>query len=221
MQKIIIVTLCSLFLFGCTSKTPTSDSLLPTGSATTNLADNISIQNRVTESAVSPTPTSNLKINFKEGTMQNSNQADPKTISSDMLTIKTKYGAIVVKIYTDKAPNFINQFVTKAKNKFFDGLTFHRVEAGFVAQGGDPLGNGTGGGQIASEMNDVPFVRGSLGVARGPDIKINNDSQFFICLATESCSQLTSQYTNFGEVVSGMEFVDQITVGDKIISISQ
>ena len=72
-----------------------------------------------------------------------------------------------------------------------------------------------------SEINDIPFVRGSIGVARGGDIKINNDSQFFICLTSEACSQLTSQYTNFGEVVSGMEFVDQITVGDKIISISQ
>jgi len=154
------------------------------------------------------TPTTKLIFNFK-----NSN-------TTNMIKIKTVYGDIVIKLYSDQTPNFVNNFIDKIQNKFFDGLTFHRIVPGFVAQGGDPKGNGTGGGQIASEITDTPFVRGSVGVARGGDIKINNDSQFFICLTTEACSQLTSQYTNFGEVISGMEFVDQIKVDDKIISIT-
>ena len=212
MSKILIILFSSFVLFGCSQKQSFIDveKPLPTGTQQQDLADKINIdklQSTPTEIPKS-SPTTELKINFKNS----------KT--TDMLKIKTTYGDIIVKLYTDKAPNFINNFVTKAQNKFFDGLTFHRVEPGFVVQGGDPLGNGTGGGQIASEMNDVPFVRGSVGVARGPDIKINNDSQFYICLATETCSQLTSQYTNFGEVVSGMEFVDQIKVGDKILSIT-
>ena len=212
MQKLYIVILSSLFLFACTQKQAflDVDKPLPTGTQQQDLADKINIDKLQTTPTEKPlaSPTTELKINFKNS----------KT--TDMLKIKTVYGDIVIKLYTDKAPNFINNFVTKAQNKYFDGLTFHRVEPGFVVQGGDPKGNGTGGGQIASEMNDVPFVRGSVGVARGGDIKINNDSQFYICLATETCSQLTSQYTNFGEVVSGMEFVDQIKVGDKIIEIS-
>lgn len=213
MSKLLIILFSSLFLFGCTQKQTflDVDKPLPSGIQRENLADKINIDKLQTtpiDNKPTPTPTTELKINFKNS----------KT--TDMLKIKTVYGDIIIKLYTDKAPNFINNFVTKAQNKYFDGLTFHRVEPDFVVQGGDPLGTGRGGGQIASEINDVPFVRGSVGVARGGDIKINNDSQFYICLTTEICSQLTSQYTNFGEVISGMEFVDQIKVGDKIISIT-
>jgi peptidylprolyl isomerase len=138
-------------------------------------------------------------------------------ITSDLITLTTKYGDIKIKLYTDKIPNFSQNFIKKANSGYYDGLIFHRIVPDFVAQGGDPSGDGTGGGNIASEINNTPFVRGSVGVARGGDIKINNDSQFFICLTTEMCSQLTGQYTNFGEVISGMEFVDQIKMGDKIL----
>ena len=106
------------------------------------------------------------------------------------------------------------------KNDFYKNLTFHRVEPGFVIQGGDPLGNGTGGGQIASEINDVPFKEGSVGLARGADIKVSNDSQFFICLTTQACQGLSNQYVNFGEVVSGMDVAQKIAVGDKILSVT-
>jgi peptidylprolyl isomerase len=176
-----------------------------------NLADSIKPNSDVKSdtNSVGTNPVNNNSV------APESNQA----INSNIVVITTKYGDIVVKLYTEKIPNFSQNFIKKANSEYYDGLTFHRVEPGFVAQGGDPLGNGTGGGSIAAEIDQTPFVRGSVGVARGPDIKINNDSQFFICLTTEGCSQLTGQYTNFGEVISGMEFVDKIIVGDKIIKI--
>jgi len=135
------------------------------------------------------------------------------------LAINTDKGQIVIKLYPDKSPKTVANFLTKAKNDFYKNLTFHRVEPGFVIQGGDPLGNGTGGGQIASEINDVPFKEGSVGLARGADIKVSNDSQFFICLTTQACQGLSNQYVNFGEVVSGMDVAQKIAVGDKILSV--
>ncbi|HCU55282.1 TPA: peptidylprolyl isomerase [Candidatus Shapirobacteria bacterium] len=136
------------------------------------------------------------------------------------LAINTDKGQIVIKLYPDKSPKTVANFLTKAKNDFYKNLTFHRVEPGFVIQGGDPLGNGTGGGQIASEINDVPFKEGSVGLARGADIKVSNDSQFFICLTTQACQGLSNQYVNFGEVVSGMDVAQKIAVGDKILSVT-
>lgn len=142
------------------------------------------------------------------------------TMIDTILTLKTKYGPIALKLYSDQTPKTVASFLNKANSGFYNNLTFHRVEPGFVVQGGDPLGNGTGGGKIVSEINTLPFKRGSIGLARGPVKSESNDSQFFICLDDQSCSHLTNEYVNFGEVVAGMEFVDQITVGDKIIEIS-
>ena len=112
-------------------------------------------------------------------------------------------------------------FITKADSGYYDNLIFHRVIPGFMAQGGDPSGDGTGGGKQDSELNDIPFVRGSLGLARTADTKlVSNDSQFFICFTTEGCQHLTSDYVNFGEVISGLDVLDKITQGDKIIGIT-
>jgi cyclophilin family peptidyl-prolyl cis-trans isomerase len=81
-------------------------------------------------------------------------------------------------------------------------------------QGGDPDGTGRGGGKMPSELNDLPFTKGSAGIARGPDIKVNNDSQWFI--AKSDASWLDRQYTNFGQVTAGQEVVDGIRIGDRI-----
>ncbi len=135
-----------------------------------------------------------------------------------LVTIQTQKGTIELELYPDKAPNTVKNFLQKAESGFYKNLTFHRVED-WVVQGGDPLGTGTGGGKIPSEMNDIPFVAGSLGVARGMDIKINNDAQFFIC--TVDCDWLTGQYTNFGKVTKGMDVVKQIAIGDKILSVQE
>lgn len=136
-----------------------------------------------------------------------------KNMSTKTATIKTERGEVKIALYTDKSPNTVENFISKAESGYYKDLIFHRVES-WVVQGGDPLGNGTGGGEMATELSDTPFKIGSVGVARGGDIKVSNDSQFFIC--TDDCSWLTGQYTNFGEVVEGMDVVKSIKIGDKI-----
>ena len=143
-----------------------------------------------------------------------------KSQDETIVGLKTKDGQIVIKLYQKEAPKTVANFLKKVNSGFYNNLTFHRVESGFVVQGGDPLGNGTGGGKIVSEINNIPFKRGSIGLARGPVKEESNDSQFYICLANNSCGPLTGEYVNFGEVISGMEFVDKISVGDKILEIS-
>jgi peptidyl-prolyl cis-trans isomerase B (cyclophilin B) len=131
-------------------------------------------------------------------------------------TIKTSRGDIELTLYPKDAPNTVNNFLAKAKSGFYADKIFHRVED-WVIQGGDPLGNGTGGGDIPTELNNKPFVAGALGVARAGDIKVSNDSQFFI---TKTDSQfLNNQYTNFGIVTKGIDVVNKIQIGDKILEI--
>jgi len=155
--------------------------------------------------------------NFMNQDNQTTSATDNNQIS-DMVALNTPYGQIVIKLFTDKAPNTVKNFLTKVNAGFYNGLSFHRVEPGFVVQGGDPLGNGTGGGTIVSEITDTPFIRGSVGLARGGIKEQSNDSQFFICLSPDTCQPLTNEYVNFGQVVYGMEVVDQLQIGDKILS---
>ncbi len=128
-----------------------------------------------------------------------------------------KGGSFTIALRSDKAPKTVENFATKARAKLYDGLTFHRVED-WVVQGGDPQGTGRGGGQMPSELNDLPFAAGAVGVARGPDIKINNDSQWFV--VKTDAAWLNGQYTNFGQVTAGMDVVRGIKVGDKIKTIA-
>ena len=126
-----------------------------------------------------------------------------------------KYGRVVIALRPDLAPLTVAHIKKLIREKFYDGLKFHRVIAGFMAQTGDPLGNGTGGsGQTvpAEFTRKASFVRGAVGLARAQDPN-SGDSQFFICLG--DATFLDGQYTLFGEVVSGMEFVDQIKTGPK------
>ena len=122
-------------------------------------------------------------------------------------------GSFTIALRPDKAKQTVANFVAKAKSGFYDGKTFHRVED-WVVQGGDPDGTGRGGGKMPSELNDLPFSKGSVGIARGGDIKVNNDSQFFV--VKSDASWLNNQYTNFGQVTSGQDVVQGIRVGDKI-----
>lgn len=131
--------------------------------------------------------------------------------------IKTSKGDIGIEFYATEAAKTVANFVNKAKSGFYNNLTFHRVED-WVVQGGDPDGNGTGGGKMATELNNKPFVVGSLGVARGGDINISNDSQFFF--TKTDASWLNGQYTNFGIVTKGMEVVNGIQIGDEILGIT-
>mgnify|MGYP002870679031 FL=1 len=134
-------------------------------------------------------------------------------------------GKVIIKLYPDVAPKHVAQITILAKEGFYDGIIFHRVIEGFMAQTGDPTGTGMGGSDlpdIRAEFSDEPFVRGTLGMARSqhPD---SANSQFFICF--EESSFLNGQYTVFGKVVEGMEYIDKVMRGeppdypDKIVSI--
>jgi len=131
--------------------------------------------------------------------------------------IKTSKGDIDISLDGQNAPNTVRNFMDKAQSNFYNNLIFHRVED-WVIQGGDPNGDGTGGGQIAAEKTSAPFVVGSVGIARGSDPTINNASQFFI--TKTAADWLDGQYTNFGIVTSGMDVVNKIAIGDKILSIT-
>ena len=168
-----------------------------------------------------PLPTNMELNNLPTGANVTVSPAAATPQSQPVVSLKTKNGEILIKLYQDKCPQTVANFIKKADSGFYDGLTFHRVIKDFMAQGGDPDGTGMGGGKQNSELNDVPFVRGSLGLARTAETKlISNDSQFFICFTTAGCQHLTSEYVNFGEVVSGLDILDQINQGDKIISLT-
>lgn len=138
-------------------------------------------------------------------------------------TIKTSKGDIEVILFGKEAQKTVINFITKAKGKYFANLTFHRVED-WVIQGGDPAGNGTGGGMIQTELNNKPFLTGSLGMAAssqmqmGQGARISNDSQFFI--TKNDAGWLDGQYTNFGMVTRGMDVVNKIKIGDKILGVT-
>jgi cyclophilin family peptidyl-prolyl cis-trans isomerase len=124
-----------------------------------------------------------------------------------------KGGRIVMEFYPKDAPNTVDNFITLAKKGFYDGLKFHRVEPGFVVQGGDPLGNGRGGPgyTIKAEFNSQKHLTGTLAMARSADPD-SAGSQFYICLAPQP--GLDRQYTVFGQVIEGMDLVKGIAKGD-------
>ncbi len=139
------------------------------------------------------------------------------------LILETTQGAVTIELRPDLAPNHCARIKELAREKFYDGIVFHRVIDGFMAQTGCPEGRGTGGsGQnLTAEFNDEPHVRGTTSMARSasPD---SADSQFFICFGDSSF--LNGEYTVWGKVVDGMDNVDKIKRGepvadpDKIIS---
>ena len=139
-------------------------------------------------------------------------------IKNKQVHITTDKGDIIFELYADDAPKTVSNFVYLANQGFYDGLTFHRVEPGFVIQGGDPSGNGTGGPGYAFEDETVTkdYNEGIVAMANaGPD---TNGSQFFIMLADNT--DLPKDYTIFGKVTSGMDAVKAITVGDKMNTVT-
>lgn len=140
-------------------------------------------------------------------------------LSKDFALIKTVHGNIKIKFFTEKAPNTIIRIVHLIKIGFYNNLVFHRVVPNFVAQTGDPGGTGRGGSgkYLKAEFNDIKHERGIVGMARAQDIN-SADSQFYICLG--SAPHLDEKYTVFGKVVEGMEFVDQIKQGDKMLEVT-
>jgi len=138
-------------------------------------------------------------------------------------TISTAKGDIVVQLDAGAAPQTVNNFVFLAEQGFYDGLTFHRVEPGFVIQGGDPLGTGTGGpGYTVPAEIGLPHVEGAIAMARqGDDVnptRASSGSQFYIALA--ETPHLDGAYTVFGQVTAGMDVVQSIAIGDGIEEIA-
>jgi peptidylprolyl isomerase len=136
------------------------------------------------------------------------------TDPENTLYLDLKDGRVVIQLRPDLAPGHVERIKKLARDGFYDGIVFHRVIDGFMAQTGDPTGTGTGGSELPdlkAEFSSAPFVRGTLGMARTPDPNSAN-SQFFIMF--DEGSFLNGQYTVFGEVVEGMEFVDNITRGE-------
>ncbi len=123
------------------------------------------------------------------------------------------YGRVVIELLPDVAPNHVKRIKELTREGFYNGLKFHRVIDGFMAQTGDPLGNGTGGSgtKLKAEFNSTPHVRGTVSMARAQDPN-SADSQFFICF--DDANFLDGQYTVFGKVIEGMEYVDMIKKGD-------
>jgi peptidyl-prolyl cis-trans isomerase B (cyclophilin B) len=135
--------------------------------------------------------------------------------------IDTRHGQIKMELYPDKAPKTVANFKKLASEGFYNGLTFHRVVPGFVAQGGDPQGSGAGGPgyTIEAEIHpDLKHVTGAVATARlGDQVnpqKASSGSQFYICLAP--ATHLDGGYTIFGQVVEGMEHVLKIAKGDRM-----
>ena len=164
-----------------------------------------------------------------------------KLYSEEIMIMKLKNGEVELELYPDVAPNHVKRFKDLAQKGLYDGVVFHRVIDGFMAQSGDvKFGNsnskdfnlslaGTGGSDmpdLKAEFSDIPHERGVLSAARSADPNSAN-SQFFICF--ESAPHLDRQYTVFGKVVKGIELIDQIKKGagpngsvdnpDKIISL--
>tara|TARA_B100001123_G_C14879231_1_gene855269 strand:- start:228 stop:761 length:534 start_codon:yes stop_codon:yes gene_type:complete len=132
---------------------------------------------------------------------------------SNIIYLELKDGTVTIEMKPDMAPEHIKRIKELVSQKFYDGLKFHRVIDGFMAQTGDPRGDGTGGsGQnIPAEFNSLPHVRGTVSMARAQDPD-SADSQFFICF--QESSFLDGKYTAWGQVTKGMEFVDKIKRGE-------
>ena len=143
------------------------------------------------------------------GLIMTANAAQAQSDPENTLIMETIHGKVVIEMLPDVAPKHVDRIRTLTREGFYDGVVFHRVMTGFMAQTGDPTGTGRGGsGQnIEAEFSTEPFVRGTVGMARAQSPN-SADSQFFITF--DDASFLNGQYTVWGRVIEGMEAVDQI-----------
>ncbi|GAA0562977.1 peptidylprolyl isomerase [Rhizomicrobium electricum] len=137
-----------------------------------------------------------------------------ENMSQERLIMELKSGPVTIELRPDLAPNHVARIKELANSGFYDGVAFHRVIAGFMAQGGDPTGTGSGGSELPdlkAEFNEEPHVRGTCSMARTNNPHSAN-SQFFICF--DDARFLDRQYTVWGKVIDGMDHVDAIKKGD-------
>ena len=146
-----------------------------------------------------------------------------KSSEAAVVVLETSKGQVEIEMKPELAPNHVARITELVKQGFYDGIIFHRVIPGFMAQTGDPTGTGTGGSgeNLNAEFTDYEYVEGTVGMARAMNPN-SADSQFFICF--EGCSHLTGQYTVWGQVTDGMDVVRKINEGqppaepDQIVS---
>ena len=198
-----LVSALILFGAGCQTQKPPS---------VADLAANPKLAEKPEEAPLTEEPKA-LELNIKSPNVMSSEQIENKVIR-----IKTQYGDIVFELFPKEAPLAVNNFVSLTEKGFYNGLTFHRVEPDFVIQGGDPRGDGTGGPgyKFADEPVTRDYLEGTVAMANsGPD---TNGSQFFIML--KDTPQLPKNYTIFGKVISGINVVKSIQVGDEMIKVT-
>ena len=176
--------------------------------------------------AATPFPTAVAKVVATSPVHKQYSAPPPMTIDTSKVyvaTIDTDKGKIVAELYHKEAPQHVNNFVFLAKDGFFDNLTFHRVEPGFVIQGGDPVGNGTGGpgytipAEISRKHTEGALAAARLGDPQNPK-RESSGSQFYITLGPQS--QLDGLYSVFGQVTQGLDVAKQIQKGDHIKSVT-
>ena len=139
--------------------------------------------------------------------------AEPDTSGFPIIDMKLETGTVSILLRPDLAPNHVQRIIDLSESGFYDGVPFHRVIEGFMAQTGDPTGTGTGGSDLPDlepEFNDRAFERGTLGMARSRALNSAN-SQFFIVY--DSAPHLNGQYTLFGKVIAGMDLIDGLKKG--------
>ncbi len=153
-----------------------------------------------------------LALGLSASAVAQTTAADP----ANTLVIELKTGKVMIALKPDLAPKHVERVKMLAKEKFYDNVKWHRVISGFMAQTGDPKGIGVGGSKypdLPAEFSQYVYKRGTIGAARTGNPNSAN-SQFFICFTDQGCRGLTGQYTVWGEVISGMEHVDQIARGE-------
>jgi len=146
-----------------------------------------------------------------------------KSSEAAVVVLETSKGQVEIEMKPELAPNHVARITELVKQGFYDGIIFHRVIPGFMAQTGDPTGTGTGGSgkNLNAEFTDYEYIEGTVGMARAMNPN-SADSQFFICF--EGCGHLTGQYTVWGQVTDGMDVVRKINEGqppaqpDQIVS---
>lgn len=204
--KIVSLACALLFSVACFDSTSQPSNPVPTEAAPAAALTAATPSPSPTDASPKPAPSSNPNPDLS---------IDQSGLSKAVVVISTDRGLIKFRLYPKHAPNTVARVIELVSQGFYNGLTFHRVEPGFVIQGGDPKGTGTGGSgkKLKAEFNNRKHVAGTLSMARTADPD-SSDSQFFICLAP--FPHLDGQYTTFGMVVEGLDVAKAIQKGDKM-----
>jgi cyclophilin family peptidyl-prolyl cis-trans isomerase len=199
-----------------TIPSPTLDlsSPLPNSSVGVNLASPSPETSPLISPSTSPEPGGAIMTNPNPDLTVDSNGLSKATV-----IVQTSEGVIKFKFYSNDAPKTVKRLIELINKGFYNGLIFHRVVEGFVIQGGDPLGNGTGGSgqKLEAEFNARRHIEGTVAMARAADPN-SADSQFYISLGTHP--HLDNKYTVFAQVIEGMDVAKKIKIGDKMLSVS-